>query len=296
MPGGRSVLKQRNEHRAGTFECLSPAYIRAEPSSSCQEARTIDPGEMIVLTDKTVAPQPESADNVVFAATVDGKWIRIEKDGNLVVKIVDTTKGATENEDSVVDDTASLGSGRSGSGVRSSIRSSIGGGSSRSPSPAGRQSIRSSIGGNGSQSKSSSPERRISGKFLPKTTAAQVEGERRKSQAISLEGIRRQSIGSNSSGDESDSNNTRRGSSSPTRRKSSISISEDSDGNLRLDNESRCKLVARLGESNYLDIKSEQIQNKLDTLSVLMQRQVQYSNENQKKSDRGIRFGDDVEY
>lgn len=63
-----------------------PAYERKEPHTSCSEVKEINTGDLIELVAECLSPSDEP--KVVFAKTKDGWWVRLERDGELVVKFV----------------------------------------------------------------------------------------------------------------------------------------------------------------------------------------------------------------
>jgi hypothetical protein len=287
MVKSRSVLKQRSEHVAGTYEVGIPAYIRSNPSSSCEESKIeTDPGDTVILTSVTEAPSDEPG--IVFAQTQGGGWIKLEQaDGTPVVSLREPEKGP---EASPTESTPLAGSVRRES--RMPALDMGGGNRSSSPPPAKR---------------TSSPGRSISpgGSTRPSMTAAQIAKERRQSASEKIELLqerrrsRSNSInsvnaaeGRNTSDSEGEVEAMAGRSASVTRRKSSISVVEDSEGRTRITDDSRAKLVGRLGEETYLTKKNEEIELKIDFLSVLMKRHVEYEKDLEKMKARNVRFGD----
>lgn len=167
----RSILKQRSEHIAGTYECLAPAYVRTEASSMCTGRREINPGEKVELTKVTVAPTGE--DGVVYAQLQNaGGWIRLEKDdGSLVVKLVEDKKQVEAENSSM----GSLGKATpiSSASMKDAPRAS-------SPDVGIRRSLSPSTVDSRSASPSpKSPSRNSS--LLPSKTVKQIEDQRRQS-------------------------------------------------------------------------------------------------------------------
>ena len=285
---GRTALTQRTQHRSGSFVCEIPAYIRVNPSSEERhlDDRHLDPGETVELTEKTVMQTEKDGTQVVYAMTSDGGWVRIERDGDLVVRPIQIS----ENESNAFDVTCSIGTpGTPGTPGRGDDTSSIG-----TPGR-GRSNIRSSTGGKGPQ-RDTSPSSRSGGKFLPITTAEEIENERTRTASISVEALKRKSdyIGEfgmhNEMQDGIHNDLSEATDAEAARRKSSVTLVNEMDGTTSLANESRCKLVARLGESNFLAKKSDVIHNKLDALALLMQRQVQLEMVTKKNKETSIRF------
>jgi hypothetical protein len=176
----RSILKQRSEHIAGTYECLAPAFVRTEASSLCTDQRQINPGEKLELTKVTVVPAGE--DGVVYAQLEnDGGWIRIEKDdGSLVVKLVENKKQEEAESSSMV----SLGKATpiSSASMKDTHRAS-------SPDVGIRRSLSPSTStavGSPPPLSPKSPSRNSS--ILPSKTAKQIEGQRKLSLKQSEEG------------------------------------------------------------------------------------------------------------
>ena len=165
----RSILKQRSEHIAGTYECLAPAYVRTEASSLCTDRREINPGEKVELTKVTVAPTGE--DGVVYEQLQNaGGWIRLEKDdGSLVVKLVEDKKQVEAEKNSM----GSLGKATpiSSASMQDAPRAA-------SPDVGIRRSLSPSTVDSRSASPSAkSPSRNSS--LLPSKTAKQIEGQRK---------------------------------------------------------------------------------------------------------------------
>lgn len=78
----RSVIKQRADHSAGTYECTMSERICAEPSRDAREIGNTVPGQHLSLTAFTKEALDEPG--VVYAQLETGGWIKMEKDGSRV--------------------------------------------------------------------------------------------------------------------------------------------------------------------------------------------------------------------
>lgn len=160
-------------------------------------------------------------------------------------------------------------------------------------SPVIRSHIRKSVGNseppnNSHLTSSSSLSPSTFGKYLP--TAESIARGRLASISLSPE-ARRQSS-------RSPSDDARRKSSlSPSaeaRRKSSLRVNLD-DGGESILGRDNVRLAARLGECNFIEIRTQKVQNQVDSLSLLMQGHVAYQQRQDIAAVRTVRFGDQEE-